>query len=328
MAGRFIYTPAETATAAIEHTAFMKETAGAALFIPIDKVGSYVAPIRPGQMAGILGQSSHYKTGFIRFIERENAKVLRRKKEKGVLFHVSTEEDIEEMGSYELSVHAEESPYDLAVGKVKDWNNLMRKAISEMSTLPIFRIATSLHRDSGEYSDLYLSNILRELEFAIHQMGLVLAGVMVDYLQALPYDPEVRKEKVSDQRRLQVREDAYRLRDACKYFRAPFVVGLQAKQKLDGAVSSQIQIPGQYDIHESSDVTMRMDRIISIWLPHRTHPAGRTIKLGSLDLKVTEDMFFIRPVKQRGNLPAGAIFECSVDYYKNVINLAGEDLAL
>jgi RNase P/RNase MRP subunit p30 len=58
------------------------------------------------------------------------------------------------------------------------------------------------------------------------------AAIFVDYLQALPIDPEIRQAMIKDQRRLQVRQDVYRLRQAAVQFDCPIILASQAKQNM------------------------------------------------------------------------------------------------
>ncbi len=316
-----IFSPQETADASVKHSQYMAKTRGKAMALPIPDIGDYFVPVRPGQIAGVIAQTSHYKSSFLRMIERKTAEMYR--KEEGsnkVLFHISTEEDIEELGIHELARYSGIEPEMIATGRVKDWDKLIKHAVSDVGTLPIFRIGLSLTRDTLRYEDMYLTNIFRALELSRRELDLNIMGIFVDYLQALPYDPEIADLSGDmNQRRLQVRKDAYRIREASKYFKCPVWVGIQAKQSLGGAISSTVMIPGQYDGNESSDIAQRFDRLISLWLPKQTYPVGKLINFGNARFVVEEDLMFIRVLKQRGNLPAGKLWPCRVNYEKNEI---------
>ena len=311
-----VFTPLDTANATLEHIKYMATTANKAMHLPIPSVGDYFAPVRPGQVAGILAQTSNYKSSLIRMIERRAAAQILESDPAGrsVIFHVSTEEDIEELGISSLSASSTLKPEELAVGKYKDWDELVKVALHEIGGLPIFRIGLSLTKESWSYENMYLTSIFRAIEESKLEVGFDIAGIFIDYLQALPFDPELRGRADQHQRRLQVRTDAYRIREGATHFNCPMWVALQAKQDLGGALSNHIQIPGQYDIHESSDVAQRFDRIFSIWLPKQTHPVGKTINFGSTKLVVEEDMLFLRVLKQRGRLPSGRVWICKVNY--------------
>lgn len=330
---RGTYTPGQAADVTLRHIQWMRETKSVAMSLPIPSIGEYFKPVRPGQIVGILAQTSNYKTSFLRIIETATAKALYENRSSRVLVHVSTEEDIEEMGINSLSVHDGMSPEKLAVGRFDDWNKLVKMAMNSLSRWPILRIGMSLTRENGwEYEDLYLSNIFRAMEHSINQMDLLLHGVGIDYLQALPFDPDREGRNNRDKRRLQVRDDVYRIRSASKKFATPFWVAIQAKQKLESPLSSSVQIPGVYDGMETSDIAQRFDRLISLWLPKQTYPTGKKVRFGSARFEVKENLLFARVLKQRGRLPSGRVWSCSVDYNKEIIrpddsmfNFEGDD---
>ena len=145
------------------------------------------------------------------------------------------------------------------------------------------------------------------------------AGLFFDYLQAFPIDPEVRAAVHDQQRRLQVRSDMYRLRQAAAYFKCPVFVAVQAKQKLDGAPGPNMLLPGIYDGEESSSIAQRCDRIIQLWMPKQTHVIGTEIEHKGLKFMVAENLLWVRVGKQRGGLPSGRTWKCRIDFKKNSI---------
>jgi hypothetical protein len=116
-----------------------------------------------------------------------------------------------------------------------------------------------------------------------------------------------------------VREDIYRLRQMWNYFKCPIMVGVQAKQKLDGAPSDAIQMPGMYDGEESASIAQRADRVITLWMPKMTHVVGTEITIGKTPFTVLENMLFIKIAKQRGRLPSGLSWPCLIDFETNTI---------
>jgi hypothetical protein len=145
-----------------------------------------------------------------------------------------------------------------------------------------------------------------------------IAGLFFDYLQAFPIDPEIKESTKDAQRRLQVREDIYRLRQAAAYFKCPVFVAIQAKQNLEGA-SPPIMLPGVYDGEETSSIAQRLDRVITLWMPKQTHLVGETIDYKGRWFKVEENQLFVKIAKQRGGLPAGKVWPCRIDFRHNTI---------
>jgi hypothetical protein len=318
----FIFTPLETATATIEHIKNMQNGKDKSIPFPIDGIDEYFAPLRPGQMAAIIGQTSHYKSGLLHSIERINAEGLSKGQHQGeVIFHISTEEDIEEQGMIELAHYSPERMEDLVQGHVLDWDSVI-KAAFQIGEVPIYRIGMSLHR-KGRFSDLYLSNIAREIERAMEEFNITPASIYIDYLQALPLDPDIQKNAPRDQqRRLQVRSDVYRLKEMAVYFECPIWVAIQAKQNLDMPLSPTFLMPGQYDGEETAAIAQRFDRLVTIWMPKQSWPVGKEVSLGKgSTIRVEEDMLFVRVAKQRPNLPSGRMWLCRVDFKRNEIRV-------
>lgn len=318
----FIFSPLETVSATVEHIKNMQNGKDKSIPFPIDGIDSYFAPLRPGQMAAIIGQTSHYKSGLLHSIERVNAENLMQGQRTGeVIFHISTEEDIEEQGMIELAHYSPERMQDMVQGHVLDWGSVI-KAAFRIGEVPIYRIGMSLHR-KGRFSDLYLSNIAKEIERAMEEFNITPASIYIDYLQALPLDPDIQKNAPRDQqRRLQVRSDVYRLKEMSVYFECPIWVAIQAKQNLDMPLSSTFLMPGQYDGEETAAIAQRFDRLVTLWMPKQTWPIGKEVTASGMpSFKVEEDMLFIRVAKQRPNLPSGKLWLCRIDFKMNEIRV-------
>jgi len=321
-----IFTPPETSTYGVERIKLMEAQKHRAMPLDIDSIGNYFAALMPGEICAVQAQSSNGKSTFMNIWEHSLAKYLKlHGRENEVIFHVDTETSIEGLAMYEIARNSSHSVADLSRGNVRDWREVMMAA-GEIADIDIYRIGASLGREN--MPDLYLSNIYRGIKYAVD--GKLLdeplrpAAIFVDYLQALPIDPEVKKgaPEMKHQRRLQVREDVYRLRQMSVHFGCPVVVGVQAKQTLSGAPGPNMQIPGLYDGEETSSIAQRFDRMVSLWMPKMTHTIGQTISHGGMSFDVTEDLMFVKVVKQRGGLPSGKSWQCQIDFKRNVIRPA------
>jgi hypothetical protein len=316
-----IYTPAQVATYGLEAIEAMQKAKTRLLSLGIPGVGDYFAPMMPGQVCAVIAQTSQYKSGFLHCVEHHVAKQLQReKRDNEILVHVSVEESVEEQAYLEFARESGEDAGRLARGEVQDWGRLEQAAI-RVGTIPIYRIGDSLAR-AEDMPDLYLSNMIRAIKFLSEELlgrRLQIAGLFFDYLQAFPIDPEVRGAVHDQQRRLQVRLDMYRLRQAAAYFKCSVVVAVQAKQKLDGAAGPNMLIPGIYDGEESSSIAQRCDRIIQLWMPKQTHAIGTVIEYRGMQFTVDENLLWVKVGKQRGGLPAGRTWKCRIDFQKNLI---------
>jgi hypothetical protein len=312
-----IYTPQEVADYGLAAVRQAKAYEKVGIGLDIAEIRDYFAPLMPGQTCFVIAQTHHYKSGFLHFWEHQGGKQLNEQERfDEMIVHVSVEECVEEQAFLEFARYSKEDPGRLARGNVQDWSKLERAAV-EVGKIPIYRIGDSLAR-ADDLPHLYLSNMLRSIEILIEREKRKPAAIFVDYLQALPIDPEVGKTEIQGQRRLQVRQDVYRLRAASVKFRCPVIVAAQARQILQGA-TKPIMLPGMYDGEETSSIAQRADRIISLWMPKVTNRVGERISVGNIDFEVEENQLWLKVVKQRGGLPSGKAWPCRVDFRTNTI---------
>lgn len=319
--GSNIYAPNETSQLGIDQSQRAEDARNLGIELDIKgttpSVKEYFAPLLPWEICAIQAQTSNGKTMFTNFWTRQIAEQLRRQKRDEVIIYVSLEESIEAMAFSEFGRILQTRPADFAMGTYKDKTKLLW-AKSEIDNIPIWRIAQS-SQTPEDAPRLTLSNIYRAIKELIdgHVTGEKWkpATVVVDYLQILPIDDEIKRAKHEDQRRLQVDADVGRLRNMTTALSCPILVPLQAKQKLDGA-NPPFMIPGMYDGSETMGIGTRFDRLISLWLPKTSYPINsiQTNKEKSASMIVKEDQAFMKVVKQRGGLPAGMVWELRVDY--------------
>lgn len=318
-----VYTPQETSMLGIQRIQQMEAERHRAMPLDIPSIGDYLAPLMPGELCAVQAQTSNYKSGFINMWEHQLARYLAEKKrENEVIIHVDTENTIEALAMIEIGRGADHTIADLSRGNVRDWARVMRAA-GQIAGINIYRIGASLGKET--MPDLYLSNIYRAIKYAVSgellDKPIKPAAIFVDYLQALPIDPDVKKgaAEMKHQRRLQVRQDVYRLRQMAVHFDCPVVVGVQAKQVLSGAPGANMLIPGVYDGEETSSIAQRFDRVLSLWMPKMTHTIGQRLTHGGLNFEVTEELIWMKVNKQRGGLPSGRSWPCAINYAANTI---------
>jgi len=316
-----IYAPNEVSTLGYEQTKRAAEHAQFGIELDIKgtdpAVKDYIAPLLPWEICAVQAQTSNGKTMFTNFWERQIPAQLKRQGRDEIIIHVSLEESIEAMAFAEYGRVLQQKPADFARGNFTDWAKMLW-AKSQLDGVPVWRIADSANRPE-DAPELTLSNIYRAIKELVS--GNITgekwkpAVVIVDYLQALPIDPEVKKAQHHEQRRLQVASDVFRLREMTKHLQCPIIIPLQAKQDLAGE-NPPYKIPGMYDGLETSAIATRFDRILSLWMPKTSYTIGSTVsnKDKSTALTVQENQAFLKVNKQRGGLPAGMVWELRVDY--------------
>lgn len=315
-----VFTPAETAARGLEYVQSIEKNKHRAMPLDMPQIGEYLAALMPGEICAIQAQTHNYKSGFMNMWENMLVSHLKAAgREEEIVIRVDTETSIEGMAIQEIARHSSHTVADLSRGNVRNWEELIWAA-DKVAGIDIYRVAASLGRD--DIPDLYLSNIYRSIQYIttgkLLDKPLRAAAIFVDYLQALPLDPETKKgAELKHQRRLQVREDVYRLRQMAVYFNCPVIVGVQAKQNLSGSPGPNMLIPGIYDGEETSSIAQRFDRIISLWMPKTTHSVGQRLRHGTAEFEVTEEALWLRVLKQRGGLPSGRSWRCRIDFKKN-----------
>lgn len=280
-------------------------------------VKDYFAPLLPWEICAVQAQTSNGKTYFTNWWERQIVDQLKRQGRDEIIIHVSLEESIEAMAFQDYGRILQQKPADFARGSYTDWSKMLW-AKTQIDGIPIWRIGDSADRPE-DAPELTLSNIYRAIRELVS--GEVTgekwkpAVVIVDYLQALPIDPEVKQANRHEQRRLQVATDVFRLREMTKHLQCPIIVPLQAKQDLDGN-NPPYMIPGTYDGMETSAIATRFDRIISLWMPKTSYLINSVIsdKDKTSSFIVKENQAFLKVNKQRGGLPAGRVWELAIDW--------------
>jgi len=280
-------------------------------------VKDYFAPLLPWEICAVQAQTSNGKTYFTNYWERQIVDQLKRQKRDEIIIHVSLEESIEAMAFQDYGRILKQKPADFARGVFTDWARMLL-AKKEIDGIPVWSIGDSAETPE-DAPELTLSNIYRAIQELVS--GKITgepwkpAVVIVDYLQALPIDPEVKQAQKQDQRRLQVMNDVFRLRKMTTVLQCPIIVPLQAKQELSGN-NLPYMIPGMYDGSETSAIATRFDRIISLWMPKTTHIVGgyAQTKDSSTSILVKENQCFLKVNKQRGSLPAGMVWELAINF--------------
>lgn len=318
-----IYTPDEVSQLGIDNAEWVRDHAHNTLAFPVAGLDKYVAPLIPGTLFVLQAQTSNYKSGFFHFWEDHAARQLVEiGRENGIIIHVSVEETIEEMAQQQLARESRQDAGNISIGKVEDWEGL-RIAAVRMSGIPIYRIGESFTKSSKGKVALHLSNVQKAVEYLRDRLltqKLEIAAIFVDYLQALPYDNEIKSVAPIQRRKEQVKADIYRLREMAIQFACPVVVASQAKTKLESAPNTTIHLPGLYDASEAKDIADRTNKLISLWMPKMHYPVGTWIEIDkNSGFQVEENTLLIWVIKQRGPWPSGRFFLCNIDFRTNII---------
>ena len=305
----FIFDMPTGIAATRDHQAFMRDNEHMALAFPIPGLQYYFHPVYPGEQATIFAESHNYKTGFMDFWASFAAQKMAEKQAKAVIVKINTEDAIETSITGELTRHGGGLLDDLSSGKILDEQEYIHAEVTA-GALPIVHIGESLGMDDSNAGLLYLSNIIRLIDYirkSYFAEPVQIAAIFLDYIQALPFDPEFRNgAHMEGTRRLQVIQDETRIRRAAKYFSCPVIMAAQSRELADK--KDGMRMPGFYDIQESTFVSQRSDRLYSLALPKMSAHPGQVIDVGPISFKVNDEQLWIKCHKQKHYKNVGAAF--------------------
>ena len=305
-----------------QHQRFMQDNEHLALKFPIEGLRWYFHPSYPGKQTTVQAQSHNGKSAFLDFWASTAAKELYAEGRRAAIVKVNTEDAVEMLVSAELARGGAGMLDDLQAGVIKEPEKYLHVEIA-IGSLPIIHIGESMGMDDSNAAGLYMSNIARLIEFARKEYfaeEMPIAAIFVDYIQALPFDPELKR-NVEDTRRIQVISDEDRIRRAAKYFYCPIIVAAQSKQDKDlSSCSGFLKLPGFWDIQEASYVAQHTDFMYSTWFPKSHYPIGSVQSHKSVNwtLKIKNEQIWIHCLKHKGYKNVGAHFPLLMDDYGNM----------
>jgi hypothetical protein len=288
----------------------MSENGHMALEFPIKELRYYFHPVYPGEQVTIVAESHNYKSGFIDFWAATAAKELARMDDRrAIIVKINTEDAIETLITNELARNGAGNLDKLSEGKIENAEEYLRAEVIAGS-LPIVHIGESLGMDDSNAAQLYLSNIIRLIDYARKSYfaeEVQIAAIFIDYIQALPFDPEVRRNgNMEISRRLQVMQDEDRIRRGAKYFKCPVIVAAQSRELPEKKTA--LKMPDFYDCQETTYVPQHTDRMYALAMPKRSVNVGSLMEIGGITFNVTESQLWIKCHKQKRYKNAGGSF--------------------
>lgn len=272
----------------------------------IDKI---LLPMRPGELIGILGYTSNYKTGLMNFIARHHAKRLQGNgNTKQAVVSVLWEQSIEEQGVVDIAqlIHLDATKMmrgELdAEGIVK-----LKKGAEERGKLPWWLIGHSV-MDSKRRPRMSMSDVAHAMDVLTEEVGIEPILINLDYLQ------RIRREK-NDMREGYM-EIVDRAKDMSLSLSAPVILGCQAKRDVK---RREWKVPQQDDAQETSNFEQTCDKLISLWMPKNDMPLDQPIKIAGKMYDVTENMLLLQVLKQKFG-PAPRLFRLHVKPEVNEIH--------
>lgn len=335
MSDRLIITPAETALLGVEFIKSLHAQRERLMPLLLPGMDNYFMPLLPGELVAVVARTHNGKSWFMNQWSKRMVKHLLSKGRDEVIIWVDTEMTADSLGTSAIARGAGLRMTDILYGKAGLDMVALMQAAKQVAEVPVYTIATRLGSKDGG-AEVHLTNIqngIRDLvKGQIDGQPHKVAAIFVDYLQALPIDPTVRKSAAESQRRLQVSRDVDRLRSMGSMFGCPVIVGVQAKQDLAPTDAQRaLGLPTIYDGQETANIAQRPDRIISLSVAPRNFPRGHYIDYHGYNDTVRDGLMFVGVWKQRAAfdaLPAGHVFAYEMnddpDPFRGMKNLWSE----
>ena len=302
----------------------MQENAHLALKFPVEELRYYFHPTMPGKVTVVQAQSHNFKTEFVNFWADKAAKELAEETRRGVIIKINVEDAIEGLIEADIARQGGGNLQDISMGVIKDESEFIR-AETIVGSLPVIHIGESMGMDDSNAALLYLTNIFKLIDYVrkSHFAEYTpIAGIYIDYIQALPLDPEHKSNRnMQETRRSQVMHDMDRIKHAAKYFECPVVVAAQSKQNEDMSSSKRaIKLPEYWDVQETSYVPQRTDFMYSLWMEKMHYSPGSMIggKDDKFNYVCAENRLWIKCLKHKKYRNVGQAFPLRVDENSNV----------
>lgn len=312
---------------------YIKANAHLALQFPVPELRHYFHPTFPGRVTLVQAQSHNFKTEWMNFWAKTcaielSAKADEDEKKRGVVIKISTEDAVEGLVEAEIAGMGGGKLDDISMGVIKNPNEFLRAEVV-VGGLPIVHIGESLGMDDSNAALLYLSNIVKLIDYVRKDHFATetpIAAIFLDYLQTLPIDPENRiNNNMVETRRNQVMHDMDAVRRAAKYFNCPVVVNAQSKQDEQlSTFGKSIKLPGYWDVQESSYPSQRADFLYSLWMPKMHYPVGEWVgnsakkELAKWNFCVKPNSLWIQCLKHKKYTNVGASFPMLISENGNV----------
>jgi len=315
MSERLIITPAESASLGINFIESLYAQRDRLMPLLLPGMDKYFMPLLPGELVAVVARTHNGKSWFMNQWSRRMIQHLRARGRDEVIVWVDTEMTADSLGTSAIARGAGLRMTDVLYGKSGLDMVALMNAARQVAEVPLYTIATRLGSKDGG-AEVHLTNIqngIRDLtKGQIDGRQHKVAAIFVDYLQALPIDPTVKKSTVESQRRLQVSRDVDRLRSMGSMFGCPVIVGVQAKQELAPTEAQRaLGLPTIYDGQETANIAQRPDRILSLSVAARNFSRGQAISYHGFNDAVRDGLMFVGVWKQRAAfdaLPAGHVF--------------------
>jgi replicative DNA helicase len=290
-AGKNVFSPQVVGVRAVQVIEGRSENPNAGIKTGIESVDSILNPHRPGELRVVLGYTSNYKSGFMNYVSRYNAKSIKERQEEGkAVITVTWEQSVEEQGITDLAQISVLDVTKMMRGELtdSDWKKL-RAAAVKRGLLPWWLIGHS-SEDNRRRPRLDLTTLASAIAYVVDVQKIQPELISLDYLQ------RIKREGDNDRIREQFMEIVDRCKDMALAFHCPVMLGSQAGRKVKERIW---KLPQAEDGQETSNLEQSADSLISLWMPKNDNPLGSMISYGETSYIVTDNLLIMGIQKQK-----------------------------
>jgi len=305
------YTPAEAVTIALASIDNRRTTQGAGVRTGVSSIDAELQPARPGEFIGVIGRTSHYKSGLMQWWARtESQRILEYGDDSECVVYVTWEQAIEEMVCFDLAHTARIPATDVAQGRITDDQMEQLRLVHgpKRAAVPLYLVGHSI-REQKTRPHLTLSAVGQSLMRFRNDFGVKPRAIFLDYLQQM--EPEEGQD-----RQTQVFHNVGRCKDMALAMGCPVIVGSQAKR--EAYDNRKWGVPGITDSQWSSNFEHTCDKAIGVWYPCKEQETPVVKGPGGQCLDVTANLLIVQVLKQRLG-PSGKVWALYVDPERNEI---------
>jgi hypothetical protein len=255
----------------------------------IEALDKVVLPMRPGEVIGILGYTSNFKTGLMNNMAHFHAKRIRDENlDNQIVIRFDWEMAVEEQGVIDLARITQVDASKMMKGQMSlDEYDRLKIAADERERLPLWLVG---HSSEGHERRprLSMDDVHRSLEFIVDKLKLEPVLVLIDYLQRVRRLKKEMRESYMD-----IVDDT---KDIAIDFHCPTMLGCQSGRKVK---SRTWRMPRADDAQETSNFEQTIDKGMAVWMPKNDFPVGTMKTFGARHYEITKNMLLINLFKQK-----------------------------
>ena len=285
-----VHTPAELMSGFVRWAEMAQSDPGVPFGLP--SVDKRMIPMKPGELISLLGRPGDGKTSIMAYLARQEAERIKERGAVGreAVVYVTWEQSAEELTAFFMT-GSDYSISDVAWGRAN--LETIRRDAAKGAGNPLWVIGHGIGRAGQKAPRMTPDVVMAAIESMEQDFdGIRPTLLLFDYLQLIPI-PNAR-ERVQ-----QVTEVPIRIKELALRIGVPAVAGVQAGRQVD---DRQIKLAEMRDAQWASSIEQTSDKVFSMWRPARIEDLGSMITADSgKQYTVTETLFFLRMLKQRGD---------------------------